>query len=123
MQAARNHEVTVRQFRAKRIPPSNRGNRAAVRLSSQWAREEKTLVSMGGKYDNVMDGSSWHVTPQQGCHVEGVGVCPATYTVYYSNTRIKQISNNIYSDGFSLRKLRKVQFSAHGIGFHRETRP
>src|ERR1700690_1525250 len=101
MLAARNHEVTVRQPRAKRIPPSNRGNRAAVRLSSQWAREEKTLVSMGGKYDNVIAGSSWYENPvSKGCHAKGAGFRPATYTVYYSNEQIKLISCSVHSGGF-----------------------
>ena len=58
MPPARSQEVTVRHPRAKRIPASTKGNRTAVRLSSQWAKEKKTLVRAVGKQENVMVGSS-----------------------------------------------------------------
>src|SRR5271170_537577 len=110
MPAARNQEVTVRQPRAKRMPVSSTGSRAAVRLSSQWPRDAKTLVTKGGKYDNVMAGSSCHEAPTQGFVMANE---PAIFQLPALSS-IRRIANNRYLMRLirvrvSLRKSRKVQ--------------
>src|SRR5579864_6988798 len=97
MPAARNQEVTVRQLRAKRTPASSKGSRAAVRLSSQWPRQAKTLVSRGGKYDNVMAGSLQGDLVNKGYPVRGAGLCPNTCLVHYFMPRQLPSSHAISS--------------------------
>src|SRR5205807_9737245 len=58
MPEARNQEVTVRRPRAKRMPLSSRGRRAALRGSREWAGGAKALVRRAGRCDNGMAGSS-----------------------------------------------------------------
>src|SRR5439155_17294641 len=77
MPQALNQEVTVRRPLAKRMPSSRRGTRAAERLSSQWAKAEKALVSKGGRCDNGgMAGSLTRWKVWQPHRVRGAGLRP-----------------------------------------------
>src|SRR5262245_46423602 len=115
MPQALNQEVTVRRPQAKRMPQSNSGRREAERLSSQWARWAKMLVSQGGRCENGMAGSLGRRWIGYRHRLGGAGSRPPTRSSHVRNPPTELATCRITAQGALITRSRKVQIRCYRV--------